>query len=115
MARRHQLSMVSYDRLFPNQDTPPRGGFGNPIALPLQRPAREASNTVFVDRAFRPWPDQWAFLAGVKRIEVAFAHALAEEARATDAFRLKRTGQRGPRSTTGEEQCGSAVTKSREG
>jgi hypothetical protein len=35
MARRHQLSMQSYDRLFPNQDTLPRGGFGNLIALPL--------------------------------------------------------------------------------
>jgi superfamily II DNA or RNA helicase len=80
MARRHQLSMASYDRLFPNQDTLPRGGFGNLIALPLQRPPRETGNTVFVDRAFRPWPEQWAFLAGVKHIEVAFVHALAEEA-----------------------------------
>ena len=32
MARRHQLGMQSYDRLFPNQDTVPRGGFGNLIA-----------------------------------------------------------------------------------
>ena len=29
MAGRHQLAMSSYDRLFPNQDTLPRGGFGN--------------------------------------------------------------------------------------
>ena len=28
MTRRHQLSMESYDRLFPNQDTLPRGGLG---------------------------------------------------------------------------------------
>jgi hypothetical protein len=35
MARRHQLSMASYDRLFPNRDTLPKGGFGNLIALPL--------------------------------------------------------------------------------
>ena len=28
MARRHQLGMTSYDRLFPNQDTMPRKGFG---------------------------------------------------------------------------------------
>jgi hypothetical protein len=34
MSRRQALSMKSYDRLFPNQDTMPRGGFGNPIALP---------------------------------------------------------------------------------
>ena len=49
MARRHQLSMESYDRLFPNQDTMPKGGFGNLIALPLQREARDAGNSVFVD------------------------------------------------------------------
>lgn len=36
MSRRHQLSMESYDRLFPSQDIMPRGGFGNLIALPLQ-------------------------------------------------------------------------------
>src|SRR5699024_9564538 len=32
MSLRHQLSMASYDRLFPSQDTLPRGGFGNLIA-----------------------------------------------------------------------------------
>lgn len=80
MSRRHQLSMDSYDRLFPNQDTMPKGGFGNLIALPLQREARDAGHSVFVDGAFKPWPDQWAFLAGVKRIDVPFAHALADEA-----------------------------------
>jgi len=31
------LSFDSYDRLFPNQDILPEGGFGNLIALPLQR------------------------------------------------------------------------------
>ena len=40
MARRHELSMSSYDRLFPSQDTMPRGGFGNLIALPLQHEPR---------------------------------------------------------------------------
>jgi superfamily II DNA or RNA helicase len=80
MARRHQLSMESYDRLFPNQDTMPKGGFGNLIALPLQRAARDVGNSVFVDDSFKPWPDQWAFVAGVKRIDAAFVHALADEA-----------------------------------
>lgn len=28
--------MKSYDRMFPNQDTMPEGGFGNLIALPFQ-------------------------------------------------------------------------------
>ena len=29
MERRHQLGLDSYDRFFPNQDTMPKGGFGN--------------------------------------------------------------------------------------
>jgi hypothetical protein len=37
MANRHELDMKSYDRIFPNQDTMPKGGFGNLIALPLQK------------------------------------------------------------------------------
>lgn len=80
MARCHQLSMESYDRLFPNQDTIPKGGFGNLIALPLQRQARDAGNSVFVGDSFSPWSDQWAFLAGVKRIDAAFVHTVADEA-----------------------------------
>jgi superfamily II DNA or RNA helicase len=80
MARRHQFSMESYDRLFPNQDTMPKGGFGNLIALPLQRKAREAGNAVFIDGSFKPWADQWAFLAGVKPLDVALVYALVDEA-----------------------------------
>jgi len=33
--RTRQLALTSYDRLFPNQDYMPKGGFGNLIALPL--------------------------------------------------------------------------------
>ncbi|NOZ10055.1 MAG: DEAD/DEAH box helicase family protein [Gammaproteobacteria bacterium] len=65
MARRHQLSMASYDRLFPNQDTLPNGGFGNLIALPLQYHTRQKGNTVFLDGSFEPFPDQWGFLASL--------------------------------------------------
>ncbi|MFA4947494.1 MAG: DEAD/DEAH box helicase family protein [Candidatus Krumholzibacteriia bacterium] len=80
MARRHQLSMRSYDRLFPNQDTLPKGGFGNLIALPLQHEAREHGNTVFVDRSFEPYPDQWSFVASMGRIEPCFVQTMASEA-----------------------------------
>ena len=68
MARRSELKMQSYDRLFPNQDTLPRGGFGNLIALPLQGHARKAGNSVFVDERFEPWPDQWAFLSRMEKL-----------------------------------------------
>jgi superfamily II DNA or RNA helicase/very-short-patch-repair endonuclease len=69
MERRPELGLDSYDRLFPSQDTLPQGGFGNLIALPLQRAAREKGNSVFLDADFEPWPDQWAFLAGVERLD----------------------------------------------
>ncbi len=35
MARRAEVDLASYDRLFPNQDFLPQKGFGNLIALPL--------------------------------------------------------------------------------
>jgi hypothetical protein len=60
-ARTRQLKLASYDRLFPNQDTMPKGGFGNLIALPLQKRPRESGCSVFVDAALRPHGDQWAF------------------------------------------------------
>jgi superfamily II DNA or RNA helicase len=80
MARRHQISMQSYDRLFPNQDTLPKGGFGNLIALPLQGGPRKAGNTVFVDPTFTPWPDQWAFLVRATRMESDIIQTIADEA-----------------------------------
>lgn len=65
-ARTRQLKLTSYDRLFPNQDTMPKGGFGNLIALPLQKTPREIGGSVFVDDALRPYTDQWGFLASVQ-------------------------------------------------
>jgi superfamily II DNA or RNA helicase len=62
------MSLASYDRFFPNQDTLPAGGFGNLIALPLQAKAREAGNSVFLDDDFTPYPDQWDFLSRVPKI-----------------------------------------------
>jgi hypothetical protein len=52
------LSLTSYDRLFPNQDTMPKGGFGNLIALPLQKQPRESGRSAFVDEHLQPYPDQ---------------------------------------------------------
>ncbi len=68
MSRRHQISLESYDRLFPNQDTMPKGGFGNLIALPLQYEPRKHGNSVFLDQGFSPYPDQWDYLLSLKRL-----------------------------------------------
>jgi superfamily II DNA or RNA helicase len=80
MSRRHQIAMASYDRLFPHQDTLPRGGFGNLIALPLQHEARERGNSVFVDDRLAPHADQWAYLASLQRIAPKTVNAIAQEA-----------------------------------
>jgi hypothetical protein len=72
MERRHQIGLDSYDRFFPSQDTMPKGGFGNLIALPLQRVPGEKGNSIFVNREFEPYPDQWMFLLGIERIQSRF-------------------------------------------
>lgn len=78
--RRPEVGLDSFDRFFPNQDTMPQGGFGNLIALPLQKKAREKGHSVFLDDEFLPWPDQWEFLSGVKKLPVEFVRDFANRA-----------------------------------
>ena len=77
---RRSISMASYDRLFPNQDTMPAGGFGNLIALPLQHARRAEGCTVFLGEDLEPYPDQWIYLAGVQRLDGEQAEQIAAEA-----------------------------------
>ncbi|MEW9701967.1 DEAD/DEAH box helicase family protein [Paenibacillus sp. SI8] len=71
MENRYELGLDSYDRLFPNQDTLPKGGFGNLIALPLQGGPRKEGNSVFVDENFTPYEDQWRFLSGLRKMTLS--------------------------------------------
>src|ERR1035438_907820 len=80
MESRHQVGLDSYDRFFPNQDTMPKGRFGNLIALPLQKAPRANKNSVFVDAEFRPYPDQWEYLASVARMSTDAVEAVVREA-----------------------------------
>jgi hypothetical protein len=80
MEKRPEIGFTSYDRFFPNQDTMPLGGFGNLIALPLQRKAREIGNSVFVDNELRPYDDQWAYLSSLPRLSPDVAFSIADEA-----------------------------------
>jgi len=68
MSRRHEIQFKSYDRLFPSQDTMPKGGLGNLIALPFQKAARKNTNSEFVDDNFDSYGDQWAFLSTIQMI-----------------------------------------------
>lgn len=80
MEHRPGIGLDSYDRLFPNQDTIPQGGFGNLIALPLQGAARKQGNSIFLDKEFTPLPDQWGFLSYIRRIPAARAEEIVREA-----------------------------------
>jgi hypothetical protein len=50
--RRPEIGLDSFDRFFPNQDTMPKGGFGNLIAIPLQKTAREKNHRQSIDARF---------------------------------------------------------------
>ncbi|MGC1404669.1 MAG: restriction endonuclease subunit R, partial [Thermodesulfobacteriota bacterium] len=76
---RHQLGMDSYDRFFPNQDTLPKGGFGNLIALPLQWNSREKGNSVFINHETIPYSDQWLFLSGIQKLPLEKLETLVQE------------------------------------
>jgi superfamily II DNA or RNA helicase len=82
MERRPEISFSSYDRFFPSQDVMPVGGFGNLIALPLQRKARERGNSLFVDQELRPYDDQWAFLSSLNRLSADAVGKIVGEAEA---------------------------------
>ncbi len=105
MERRPDIGLDSYDRFFPNQDTLPQGGFGNLIALPLQKQPRERGNSVFLDDQFVPYPDQWAFLSTVRRINRPRVEAIVRDAeaqrpnrrRASCLWPRKTMPSRGPR------------------
>jgi len=67
--RRPEIGLDSFDRFFPNQDTMPKGGFGNLIALPLQKNAIAKNHSLFLDDDMTPYIDQWAFIASTKRLD----------------------------------------------
>ncbi|MCL1079836.1 DEAD/DEAH box helicase [Parashewanella spongiae] len=73
------LSFESYDRLFPNQDTIPTGGFGNLIALPLQYHPRQQGNSVFIDESFNQVTEQWQHLLDVKKVSRLHVDQLINE------------------------------------
>ena len=79
MSDRYQLDMKSYDRLFPNQDTLPKGGFGNLIALPFQKETVRKGNSIFIDENCNPYHDQWGFLSVVKRLSISDVERFSKE------------------------------------
>ena len=63
---------ISFDRLFPNQDYHANQGFGNLIALPLQKVFLQAGNTGFLDLdAYSMVENQWNYLASIQKISIS--------------------------------------------
>lgn len=100
---RPSLQLRSFDRMFPSQDSVEKGGFGNLIALPLQRVPRDQGNSVFVDDDLEPYPgeQQWELLANVSRISPAWLSSLLEAVHRT-ASPGRRSRGATPRWQTGE-------------
>jgi superfamily II DNA or RNA helicase len=86
LERRPEVGLDSYDRFFPSQDTLPRGGFGNLIALPLQKKPRESGNSLFLDENLFPHPDQWAFLSSIRRMSRREVEDIVDEAEKRNAI-----------------------------
>lgn len=84
--RIRQLSLTSYDRFFPNQDTLPSGGFGNLIALPLQKVPRSKEYSVFVDEQGQAYTDQWELLNNVGKMDTEQIQTVLEKTRGEESL-----------------------------
>ena len=84
MERRPEIGLDSYDRLFPSQDTLPKGGFGNLIALPLQKKPRKNGNSLFLNENFIPYQDQWALLSSLRKMSRQEVEAIVGQAKEQD-------------------------------
>jgi superfamily II DNA or RNA helicase len=83
MSKRYKLSMKNYDRLFPNQDTLPKGGFGSLIALPFQKEAAKQGNSVFIDESCNPYRNQWKLLSTLQKMSFCDVERFSKEASRT--------------------------------
>lgn len=62
------LSFKSFDRMFPSQDNIKKGGIGNLIALPLNGKSGLLGNTLFVNKQFIPYDNQFEVIANTTKI-----------------------------------------------
>lgn len=64
----YNISISTFDRMFPNQDTIPKGGYGNLIALPFQTNPSKCGNTLLIDRNFYPIANQINYLKSIHKL-----------------------------------------------
>ncbi len=73
------ITFKSYDRLLPNQDIVSKNGFGNLLALPLQRDAAISGNTLFIDDNYLPFQDQWLFFQSIRKLSKEFVESFIKQ------------------------------------
>ncbi len=87
----------SFDRLFPNQDSLSGKGFGNLIALPLNKLCVEKGNNCFINpETLEPYKDQWAFLQDIQRVSVTLLDQCYEQILKTTDLKKDRQNQTTP-------------------
>ena len=65
----HLEQLYSFDRMFPTQDYLSKKEYGNLIALPFQKEQSTYGNTLFVDRNFICYNDQYKYLSTIPKIQ----------------------------------------------
>ncbi|WP_367377214.1 TOTE conflict system archaeo-eukaryotic primase domain-containing protein [Levilactobacillus cerevisiae] len=88
MAINPDISFSAFDRLFPSQDHLTQKGFGNLIAAPLQYQRVKLGNSLFIDGDFKPYPNQWTFLAQIKLVDERLVKAAIAKLEEGNTFRL---------------------------
>ncbi|MBW8351331.1 DEAD/DEAH box helicase [Bacillus sp. IITD106] len=89
--RNASFHLDSFDRLFPSQDYLASKGFGNLIALPLQKKPGKLGNSLFVDEDFIPYPDQWLYLSSVRKITIHDVNEIVYSSESKHVFDEKDT------------------------
>jgi len=85
---------TSFDRLFPNQDYHSGKGFGNLIALPLNKKWMDNGNTCFIDPgSAKPFEDQWKFLEGIQKISATRLDELLQSFTSTTSISTENRNQ----------------------
>ncbi len=81
----------SFDRLFPNQDYLSGKGFGNLIALPLNKHTLEKGNGCFIDiETAEPVNDHWIFLENIKKVAAKELDSIYEKLNESNLLDEKR-------------------------
>lgn len=76
MMKSGKISFSSYDRMFPAQDKLLKNGIGNLIALPLNGKSGKNNTTVFVNKEFIPYENQFEVLKNTKKISTLYLDEL---------------------------------------